>query len=49
MTTSSITDIIIVENEKLQKALKDLENENYTKNRFRVNALEQLEAGRKLL
>ncbi|MDL2261236.1 hypothetical protein LJC08_03285 [Methanimicrococcus sp. OttesenSCG-928-J09] len=49
MATSSITDLIIVDSEKLRKALKELETEDLTTGRFRVNALEQLEAGRKLL
>ncbi|WNY24246.1 hypothetical protein MmiHf6_15760 [Methanimicrococcus hongohii] len=49
MATSSITDLIIVDSEKLQKALKKFETEDLTAGRFRVNAIEQLEAGRKLL
>ncbi|WP_338100030.1 hypothetical protein [Methanolapillus africanus] len=49
MPTSSITDVIIVDSEKLKKALEEFENEDLTIGRFRVNALEQLEAGRKLL
>ena len=49
MVTSSITDVIIVDSETLQKALDKLEHKDLTKNRFQVNALEQLEAGRKLL
>jgi len=49
MATSSITDVIIVDSEKLQKAIDKLEQKDLTKDRFQVNALEQLEAGRKLL
>lgn len=49
MATSSITDLIVVDSEKLQKALKEFETEDLTTGRFRVNALEQLETGRKLL
>ena len=49
MATSSITDIIIVDSEELQKAFDRLEQKDLTKNRYHVNALEQLDAGRKLL
>lgn len=49
MATSSITEDIIVESEELQRALKKFETEDLTVGRFQVNALEQLEAGRKLL
>ncbi|WNY29222.1 hypothetical protein MmiEs2_14470 [Methanimicrococcus stummii] len=49
MATSSITDLIIVDSKKLQKAMDELETEDLTTGRFRVNALEQIEAGRKLL
>jgi hypothetical protein len=49
MATSSITDIIIVDREELQKALDKLEHKELTKSRFQVNVLEQLEAGQKLL
>lgn len=49
MATSSITDMIIVDDEELQKAITQFEHKDLSKGRFRVNALEQLEAGRKLL
>ncbi|MDR0768035.1 MAG: hypothetical protein LBE57_06335 [Methanosarcinales archaeon] len=49
MATSSITEDIVVDSEELQRALKKFETEDLTTGRFRVNALEQLEAGRKLL
>ncbi|MCL2863723.1 MAG: hypothetical protein FWE54_06590 [Methanimicrococcus sp.] len=49
MATSSITDLIIVDSEDLQKAFDRLEQKDLTKTRYQVNALEQLEAGRKLL
>ncbi|MDR2944420.1 MAG: hypothetical protein LBU81_04975 [Methanosarcinales archaeon] len=49
MATSSITDLLVADSEKLRKALKEFETEDLSTGRFRVNALEQLEAGRRLL
>ncbi|MDR2944969.1 MAG: hypothetical protein LBU81_07840 [Methanosarcinales archaeon] len=49
MATSSITDVIIVDSEKLQEAMDKLERRDRSKDLIPVNSLEQLEAGRKLL
>ncbi|WNY26140.1 hypothetical protein [Methanolapillus millepedarum] len=49
MATSSITDIIIVDSDKLQKALDEFDKEKFTMDWEPVNIQELLEAGKKLL